>query len=221
MADAVEWSIRARFFVNFNCAHDCPYQFDMLPSHGPCRGVAAFEIDEGRYGSVALDRLKAVVAFSWPGAISEGGGQVLTVIDERAAPDQRAALMRIMGGEDASPGADFFRIFAATVETRHGPLFSAIEFEIDIDQRRAAVVVPGVIDSRGEPLHDGSGRVRRVRVDMPEGFEHRQAEVGRGWTRMSGPMPMRLTDAHGLFARLDLSADPAPRPVPTVAESTP
>jgi len=221
MADAVEWSIRARFFVNCNCAHDCPYQLDVLPSHGPCRGVAAFEIDKGRYGPVTLDRLKAVVAFLWPGAISEGGGQVLTVIDERADADQRTALLRIMSGEEGCSGADLFRIFATTVETRRGPLFSAIELEIDIDERRAAVVVPGVIDSRGEPLRDAAGRVRRVRVEMPEGFEQRQAEIGRGWTRMSGPMPMRLADAHGLFARLALCGQPAARPAAAVVESTP
>lgn len=221
MADAVEWSIRARFFVNFNCAHDCPYQFDVLPSHGPCRGVAALEIDEGLYGPVTLDRLKAVVAFLWPGAVSEGGGQVLTVVDERADADQRGALIRIMSGEDTCPGMDFFRIFAATVDTRHGPLFSAIELEIDIDERRAAVVVPGVIDSRGEPLRDATGRVRRIRVDMPEGFAQRQAEIGRGWTRMSGSMPMRLADAHALFARLDLSGQPASRAAAEAVESTP
>ena len=33
-----------------------------------------------------------------------------------------------------------------------------------------------------------TGAEHRVRIDMPDGFEYRLAEVGRGWTKTRGPI---------------------------------
>jgi len=56
--------------------------------------------------------------------------------------------------------------------------------------------VPGRIDSRGEPiLNPVTGKEHRVRIDMPNGFEFRIAEIGRGWSKTAEPLSIDLSDS--------------------------
>jgi hypothetical protein len=202
----VKWNFRALEFSNCNCAYGCPCQFNALPTHGHCRAVVGFHIDEGRHGDTKLDGLRVAGMFSWPGPIHLGHGEAAVVIDKRATEAQRTALLRILSGQDTEPGATIFNVFAATLEKTHAPIFADIDFEIDIERRRARLVVPGHIEARGEPiLNPVTGGEHRIRIDNPNGFEFRVAEVGRGWSKTSGPMQLDLADSYGHFCHLNLS----------------
>ena len=202
----VTWNIRALEFANCNCSYGCPCQFSGLPTHGDCRAVLAFRIDTGRHGQTPLDGLKAVEIYSWPGAVHQGGGEAAIIIDRRANEAQRNALLRIMSGQDTAPGATMFNVFASTLEKTHQPVFADIEFEIDIEKRRARLKVPGYVESRGEPILNPVTKAEsRVRIDNPNGFEFRLAEVARGWSRTSEPVKMELADSYGQFCHLNLS----------------
>jgi hypothetical protein len=66
--------------------------------------------------------------------------------------------------------------------------------------------VPGYIETRGEPIvNPVTGAEHRVRIDMPNGFEYRLAEIGRGWSKTTGPMQLDLADSYGQFAKLNLT----------------
>ncbi len=69
------WEIRGVEFVNCNCSYGCPCQFNALPTRGFCEAVGAIGIEEGHYGGVSLDGLKAAFIFPWPGAVHEGRGK--------------------------------------------------------------------------------------------------------------------------------------------------
>ena len=201
----VKWTIKAREFVNCNCAYGCPCQFNALPTHGNCQAVAAMQIDTGHPGSTKLDGLKFVGIFRWPGAIHEGKGEAAVVIDERASPAQREALLRILTGQDTEPGATIFQVFSTTLEKLHAPIFAPIDFTVDIDRRTARLVVPGVAEGRGEPIKNPvTGAEHRARIDIPDGFEYSIAEMGRGWTKVSRPILMNLADSYGQFAHVNL-----------------
>lgn len=201
----VKWTIHAREFVNCNCAYGCPCQFDALPTHGNCEAVAAMQIDKGHHGGTPLDGLRFVGIFRWPGPIHEGKGEAAVVIDERASPAQREALLRILTGQDTEPGATIFQVFSTTLEKLHEPIFAAIDFAVDIDARTSRVVVAGVTEGRGEPIKNPvTGDVHRARIDIPNGFEYSIAEMGRGWTKVSRPIQMNLADSYGQFAHVNL-----------------
>ena len=204
MADT-KWTIKGREFVNCNCSYGCPCQFNGLPTHGHCQAVGGFEIEQGHHGSTKLDGLKFVGIFRWPGAIHEGKGEAAVVIDERASEPQRAALLRILTGQDTEPGATVFNVYASTFEKLHDPIFAPIEFQVDIAGRKARLVVPGVTEGRGEPiLNPVTGAQHRVRIDMVDGFEYTLAEIGRGWTKTSRPFRLELADSYGQFAEIHL-----------------
>ena len=199
------WTLQAREFTNCNCAYGCPCQFNALPTHGHCQAVVGMEIDRGHHGNTKLDGLRFAGIFSWPGAIHEGKGQVVVIIEEKATPAQREALLRILSGLDTEPGATIFQVFSTTLEKVHDPVFAPIDFEIDIDARKARLVVPGLIEGRGEPiLNSVTGAEHRARIDIPDGFEYSIAEMGRGWTKTTGPITLNLSDSYGQFAHVHL-----------------
>lgn len=201
-----QWTIKGREFVNCNCSYGCPCQFNGLPTNRFCQAVGGFEIAQGHHGSVNLDGLNFVGIFRWPGAIHEGNGEAAVVIDERATETQRAALLRILTGQDTEPGATVFNVFASTLTKLYDPIFAPITFEVDVPARRAKLVVQGVTEGRGEPiLNPVTGKEHRVRIDMVDSFEYTLAEIGRGWTKTSQPIQFELADSYGQFAEIHLS----------------
>ena len=201
-----KWTIKGREFVHCNCAYGCPCQFNALPTQGNCRAVAAVEIEQGHHGDTPLDGLRIACILSWPGPIHEGDGQVVPIVDERASPEQRNALLRIMSGEDTVPGATFFAVFATTYSKVHDPIFAPIDFAMDVDGRTALLIVPGVIEARGEPIvNPVSGQEHRARISLPNGFEYDTAEIGRGWAETKGALAISLADSHAQFAPLHIT----------------
>jgi hypothetical protein len=200
------WAIKAREFLHCNCDYGCPCQFNSRPTKGDCRGVLGLDIEQGHHGNTKLDGLKVAAVVSWPGAIHEGHGSIQPIVDERATPQQREALLRIMSGLDTEPGATIFQVFSATYEKVHDPIFKAIELNIDVEGRRATLKVPNIIDGRGEPIRNPvTGLDHQVLINLPKGFEYTTAEVGRGWTKTSGAIALDLADSHAHFAHLHMT----------------
>ena len=84
-----------------------PCQFSQLPTDGTCEAVAGFDFQDGHYGDVKLGGLKAVGLYKWPGPIHEGNGEMQLILDDKATPEQRAALeaiKAITGAGDALRG---------------------------------------------------------------------------------------------------------------------
>jgi hypothetical protein len=123
-------------------------RFNALPSNGNCRAVVGLRIDKGHFGDVKLDGLKAAAVFAWPGAIHEGRGEGLAVIDESANAEQREALLKILSGQEAEPFATIFSVLAAMTEKFHEPQFKPVEFEADMDKRVGHVSVSGLIEAK-------------------------------------------------------------------------
>jgi hypothetical protein len=200
-----KWEFEGREFSNCNCAYGCPCQFNALPTHGYCEFCVGIKIDRGYHGATSLDGLKLAGMFRWPGPIHEGNGEAAIVIDRDASAAQREALLRILTGQDTDPGATIFQVFSTVLTKLHEPVFANVEFEVDVDQRRARLKVDGLIETRGEPIvNPVTGAEFRGRIDLPNGFEYSLAEMGRGWTNTRGPIPLSLSDSYGQFARLHL-----------------
>jgi len=199
----IDWRIEAREVANCNCVAGCPCQFNSPPSHGNCEAVVALQIDRGHFGDVSLDGLRVVAINSWPGPIHAGHGRSQIIIDERATEPQREALLTILSGQETEPGATIFNVFAATFDQVLEPLFKPIEMDIDVDARRGSMRVDGMVHMSASPiLNPVTGKEHRARIDMPDGFEFRLAEVGRGTSEASGAVAMSLNDSHAHFARL-------------------
>lgn len=205
MAD-VQWMIDADSFSHCSCAYGCPCQFNALPTQGYCRAVIGISIERGFHGDTALDGVRIAGVFSWPKAIHEGHGEATLAIDESATQAQRDAVLRIMGGEDTEPGATIFQVFSTTLDKVNDPIFTRVDFSVDIDGRTARLAVPNLMEARGEPIRNPvTGEPSRARIDLPNGFEYTLAEVGRGWAATHGSLAFELADSHAHFCKLRMT----------------
>jgi hypothetical protein len=201
------WEFKGRELVNCSCEYGCNCQFNALPDKGHCYAVAGIVIDEGRHGDTRLDGLKIGAVFKWPGAIHEGNGEALAFVDERADDAQRDALLKIMTGQDTDPFATMFAVYASTVTKMNEPVFTAIDFEVDPDARRARLSIPGYVETVGEPIRNKvSGEESRAQIVLPDGFEYAVADIGSASSTVHQTMPLEMKDSYGQFAHLNLNS---------------
>jgi hypothetical protein len=123
------------------------------------------------------------------------------IVDESASAEQHEAIVEMVSGEH---GGTYFEIFASVLPHRREPITAAIEIEADRERRIASVEVGEVAESRIEPIRNpATGEEHRVRIDLPDGFEYRQAEVANTvHARVSGEAPLEFTLA-GTYGQLN------------------
>lgn len=200
------WELKASELVNCTCEYGCNCQFNALPDKGHCHAVAGIQIHEGHHGDTRLDGLRIAAIFKWPGPIHEGNGEAIAFVDEAADERQRDALLKIMTGQDTDPFATMFAVYASTVTNMHPPVFTNIDFEVDVEARRGRLFVDGYIETTGEPIRNKvSGEESRAQIVLPDGFEYSVAEIGSASSRTQGPVRVEIDSKYGQFAHLHLN----------------
>jgi len=89
-----------------------------------------------------------------------------------------------------------------TFRPRHCKLFR--NDRIDLPVRVTAEDIPV---ARFAVHWETKGAEHRIRIEPEGGFEFKVAEIGRGWTKASGPISYELADSYGQFAELHLCQD--------------
>jgi hypothetical protein len=201
------WELKGRELINCTCEYGCNCQFNALPDKGHCHAVAGIQIDEGHHGDTRLDGLRIAAIFKWPGAIHEGNGEAIAFVDRRADEAQRDALLRIMTGQDTDPFATMFAVYASTVTNMHEPVFTDIDFEVDVDGRRGQLRIEGYVEMVGEPIRNKvSGEESRAQIVLPAGFEYEVADIGSASSKSAGPVQVEFANTYGQFANLHLNS---------------
>jgi hypothetical protein len=161
-------------------------------------------IREGHFGAVRLDGVQFGGAFSWPGAIHEGDGTFHVILDERATPEQRDAVVAMTSGAHGGP---LFEIFAAVAPRRPDPLVARIEVESDRETRTARVSIPGVIEYHAEPIKNPvTGEEHRAQIRLPNGFEYEEAEMGNSvLLKAAGQVAFEHRNTYAQFNAIDWS----------------
>jgi hypothetical protein len=199
----VDWRLRGEWIKNCNCAFGCPCDFNARPTNGDCKAVVGMRITDGHFGEVRLDGLSFCVLCDFPGPLHEGNGTIQAVIDERATPAQRDALFGILSGRNSAEGT-IFHIFSLIAPHKLSPIFAPIRFEFDLPGRRARVSVPGVLETENEPIRNPvTGAPHRIQIVLPEGFEHRSAEVCSARTVSTGGIRFEVPQGHGSLATVE------------------
>jgi len=201
MAQA-DWRLAGEWIKNCNCAFGCPCDFNARPTNGFCNGILGMRITKGHFEKTKLDGLTFMVTVYFPGALHEGNGQAQPIIDERATPAQREALFNILSGKHSAEGT-LFHICSLIISKMHDPIFAPIEFSFDKPGRTAKLVIPGVLVTDVEPIKNPvTGAPHRIRVVMPEGFEHIEAEVASANIRSSGAIKFEAKGTHSSLAHV-------------------
>lgn len=199
---ATDWRLEGEWLKNCTCAFGCPCDFNAPPTQGYCKGLFAMRIAEGHFEGARLDGLCFAITVDFPGALHEGNGTIQPIIDERATPEQRQALFNIFSGKHSAEGTLFY-IVSLIVTKIHDPVFAPFEFSFDKDGRVAKLVARGVLETDVEPIKNPvTGAPHRIQVVMPEGFEHKGAEVASANIRSTGAIPFETQGTHSSLANV-------------------
>ena len=198
------WEIDADELANCNCDFGCPCQFYSLPTHGKCEAAVGLIVRKGFYGDTRLDGVKVAFTAQWPGAIHHGNGTKQHIIDDSASPAQRHAMQAILSGDDTEDMATVFWVYTKMSPNKLETLYRPIDAAIDIEKRTGHVRIAGEFDMEASPIrHPVSGAEARSRINLPRGFEFRQAEVASGTTKTYGAIKLnRNIASHAHFCRV-------------------
>lgn len=202
------WELQGVEYGNCNCDYGCPCQFLGRPSSpdGDCRYAMFTQIDTGKYGGLSLDGLRFAWLGGWPGAVHEGNGELLLIIDERANEEQRDAIRRIVYNEDTDERLTHFSIFCAMCTTIHEPVIAPILLEYNVEARKAHGEVPGIVVSDAEPVRNPvTGKPHRAQIVLPEGFGCTMLETASGSVKATGTVSLDFSDTFASFSKLHMS----------------
>jgi hypothetical protein len=198
-----DWRLKGDWIKNCNCAFGCPCDFNARPTHGKCQGLLGMRIEEGHFGDIKLDGLSFFIVVDFPGPLHEGNGIVQAIIDERASEKQRGALFGILSGQNSAEGT-IFHIFTLIVSKMLDPIFAPISVDFDMEGRKARVSIPGVLETETQPIRNPvTGAEHRIQVLMPEGFEHRKAEVASARIDSKGGIKFSVAEGHSSLAKVE------------------
>ncbi|MYN12796.1 DUF1326 domain-containing protein [Pusillimonas sp. TS35] len=197
-----DWRLEGEWIKNCSCAYGCPCDFNARPTLGECSGLVGMRITKGHFNDTSLDGLHFCATVHFPGALHEGNGEVQPIIDERASPEQRDALLAIFSGKHSAEGT-LFHIFSVIVTKVHDPVFAPFTFQFDKDGRTGRMTIPGILDTDIEPIRNPiTGLPHRIRVVMPEGFEHEEGEVASSNIESTGAIPFSTKGTHSTLANV-------------------
>ncbi|NEE01835.1 DUF1326 domain-containing protein [Phytoactinopolyspora halotolerans] len=203
-----QWRIAGESVGSCNCNGACPCQFAALPTEGNCEAITVWQISEGHFGSTDMAGVRFAEAFFWPGAVHEGGGTRLVILDSASADAQRDAVLQLTSGRHGHP---FFEIFASVTPNVPEPVVASIELEIDRDARHAKVDIPGIIAATVAPIRNPvTGDEHRARIDLPNGFEFKRAEVANSvnWqVTADSPLTLQHENTYSHLYSFDWSSD--------------
>jgi hypothetical protein len=198
-----DWRLNGDWIKNCSCAFGCPCDFNARPTQGNCKGLLGMRVEQGHFGDTKLDGLSFFVVVDFPGPLHEGNGTVQAIIDERATPGQRDALFQILSGKNSAEGT-IFHIFSLIVSKMLDPVFAPIAVDFDMDGRTARVSIPGVLETESKPIRNPvTGAEHRIQVVMPEGFEHRKAEIASARIESMGGIKFSVPEGHSSLARVE------------------
>ena len=171
MAD--KWQASGQCLISCNCDWGCPCNFNARPTTGKCEGGWTWYVDKGVYGDVKLDGLSFSVYANWPGAIHEGNGEALLLIDERADARQRGAIETLLSGKVGGP----WGILGWTWPKVHGPY--AVAYELTFDGVNSRLRCGDYVEFEGGPIRNPvSGAEAFPGITLPQGIIVKQAQLG-------------------------------------------
>jgi hypothetical protein len=197
-----DWLLEGSYMKNCNCDPGCPCDFNAMPTHNQCEGMAAMIVDKGHFDDVSLDGAKFALKYWWPGALHEGHGAGQAILDSSLSPEQMNALGAILSGEN---GGTFYGILASIIDTMHDPVVADIDIDIDVDGRRAHCTIGDVLHTETAPIQSMGEEVSdySIQVKIPGGFEYDEAEIALATVlKGSGPISFEHTGAHSSLARV-------------------
>ena len=167
------WHLSGKVLVACNCDWGCPCNFNARPTTGKCEGGWTWHVDEGTFDETRLDGLNFSVYVNWPGAIHEGNGEGILLIDERATGHQRAAIEVLLGGTVGGP----WQVLGWTWPKVHGPY--QVPYDVVFDGVTTRIRCGEHVEVECGPIRNPvTGAESYPGITLPQGIIIKRGELG-------------------------------------------
>jgi len=172
---AESWNMSGTVLIACNCDYGCPCNFNALPTTGKCEGEWTWHIERGAHGDTDLSGITFTVGVNWPGAIHEGDGEALLLVDERADEAQREAIHSLVKGGSGGP----WGILGWTWPTLHGP--KPVPYELEINGLNSRVRAGDDFELEMEPIRNPvTGAEVTPGAVLPQGIVFKRGDFASG-----------------------------------------
>ncbi len=114
-------------------------------------------------------------------------------------------MLTILSGREQVDGT-FFQIISMIVTNVLPPQFLPIEFAFDLENRTARMAAPGMFETTSEPIKNPvTGDPHRILVNIPNGFEYREAEIASAMTKGTGEIEFDIDPGHSSMAYVEFT----------------
>jgi hypothetical protein len=192
------WTMKGTVLIACNCDYGCPCNFNALPTAGKCEGEWTWHVERGQYGGTALDGVTFTLAVNWPGAIHEGDGEGLLLIDERADGTQREVIHTLVKGEAGGP----WGVLGWTWPTLHGP--EAVPFELELNGIRSRVRAGERFELEMEPIRNPvSGAEVTPAAILPQGIVFKRGDFASSKRYRVGSLGIDYANKYAAVAEFE------------------
>jgi len=179
----MSYDLEGRLLEACSCEAICPCWVGEDPDGGRCAGTIAWRVDRGEVNGIDVSGLTLGIIADIPGNATAGNWKVALFVDDRATPEQEAALLAAFTGKEGGPLADIAGLVGDVVSIER----AAIESEVEAGNGllRIGEVMSAdfnvLVGRTGEPtrLYDGvfsfkpgapayPGKAGRFKVDLPQ-----------------------------------------------------
>lgn len=198
MTSQTSWWAKGLLLENCNCQVVCPghFHFSQLCTYERCLGYWGICFDEGEFGDVSLNGLKAIIIYDTPQHMASGNWILTTYIDESASAAQQQAVEKIISGEANGP----WKILAPFAMERKPTRRIAIAFSDDGKEKRLSA--GGFFRSTLSWLR-GRDKAQEVRLENAFNQIHNSTQVlDMGSTDYTdAPYQLHTNGTHALHSR--------------------
>ena len=136
-----------------DCNVLCPCWIGEDPDNGTCQSALAYHIDKGSIDGIDVSGLNFAVAVFIPGNVLAGGWRAMRFIDDRATPEQEAALLAVFRGQKGGPLADLSQLVGEEVAARR----AAIGYKVE--EGKGTLTIGDSVYAEMEPYRGPTGQV--------------------------------------------------------------
>ena len=140
-----------------SCNVLCPCWIGEDPDLGDCRNFISYHFDSGQIGGLDVSGLSLVLVSYIPGNILAGNWETVVLVDERATPEQRDAIVAAFSGKLGGPLADLWKLVGTVKSLESAPIAH------EVDGGVGTITIPGVLESAMEPYRSPDGTVTTLR----------------------------------------------------------
>jgi len=134
-----------------NCRVLCPCWIGEDPDNGTCESSLAYHIESGEIDGLDVSGLTMGSAVFIPGNVLAGQWRQCLYVDDRATPEQEAALVSVMRGEKGGPLADLAQLIGEVVKVARAPI------SFNVKEGKGSYTIGDVVHAEMEPYRGPTG----------------------------------------------------------------